>query len=143
MTELKVCHLRCKTANKYLNVLERVEVVEKNEDDPLLFPDVLCIASVCQRKLRSEKKGGQKICKQNKVSQKNFNAKLKFPYQNYEIKIKIKTFQDCVKRPPCNLSKRKSKIPRPSSTSSKSLNLNQDRPSKVYFSSQFLIKLKL
>ena len=49
---LKICgsHLRYKVVNKCLYDHEQVEVVEKNKDVPLPFPNVLWIVSVCDRK---------------------------------------------------------------------------------------------
>ena len=45
---LKICvsHLTWKVANKCLNVCERVEVEERNRNDPLPSPAVMCIVSV-------------------------------------------------------------------------------------------------
>ena len=48
-------HLTCKQANKYANVRERVEVVEKNKDDHLPDPVVPLFVSVCERKPRKKK----------------------------------------------------------------------------------------
>ena len=48
-------NLTCKQANKYANVRERVEVVEKNKDDPLPDPVVPLFVSVCERKPRKKK----------------------------------------------------------------------------------------
>ena len=46
--QLKICvsHLTWKVANKCLNVCERVEVEERNRNDPLPSPAVMCIVSV-------------------------------------------------------------------------------------------------
>ena len=38
---IECSHIRCKTASKFLNVCEHVEAAEKNQDDPLPYPDVL------------------------------------------------------------------------------------------------------
>ena len=49
---LKICssHLSCKVPNTCLDVPKWVEVVEKNKDGHLLFPTVLRIVIVCERK---------------------------------------------------------------------------------------------
>ena len=49
-------HLRCKVANKYLNVYEWVEVPEMNKDGALLTTDVLQIVSALERKHKLQKK---------------------------------------------------------------------------------------
>ena len=49
-------HLRCKVANKYLNVYEWVEVPEMNKDGALPTTDVLQIVSALERKHKLQKK---------------------------------------------------------------------------------------
>lgn len=52
---IECSHIRCKTASKFLNVCKHVEAAEKNQDDPLPYPDVLWILSVCKRKSKEKK----------------------------------------------------------------------------------------
>ena len=49
-------HERVKSVNKYLNVSERVEVVERNKDGALPSLAVLPIISVCERKPKQKHK---------------------------------------------------------------------------------------
>ena len=48
--KIRDSHLTCKVANKCQDIREHMEVVERNEDVPLLYPAVLKIVSVCERK---------------------------------------------------------------------------------------------
>ena len=49
---IRICgsHLKCKFANKCLNVCEQIEVVQSNKDGSLPSPDVLWITTVDERK---------------------------------------------------------------------------------------------
>ena len=64
-------HLSCKTANKYLNVCEPVEVIEWNKDVILSSPTAQYIVGVRQIKPRYKKK---------KIPTSNFNM-LYVPYK--------------------------------------------------------------
>ena len=48
--KIRDSRLTCKVANKCLDIREHMEVVERNEDVPLLYPAVIKIVSVCERK---------------------------------------------------------------------------------------------
>ena len=57
VTQLKIrsSHLRCKFENKFLNVLERVEVLESNKDFPLSF-SASCESSVPVKEISDKEK---------------------------------------------------------------------------------------
>ena len=53
--ENKGIHVRCKTANKCLNVREGVDMVTNNNDDPFPSSTFVQIISFCERKPRQKK----------------------------------------------------------------------------------------